>query len=124
MPAELLLAADELPWREKSLPGLAEKVLWRDDDSGASIALIRFREGAGIPERHEHASNQFMYCLSGAYEYVDSGLLLTPGSFYWNPKGNAHGPTLAREESVLLEIYDGPHYPRPPGWYTADEDAR
>ena len=52
VPAELLLAADELPWREKSLPGLAEKVLWRDDDSGASIALIRFRAGAGIPERH------------------------------------------------------------------------
>jgi 2,4'-dihydroxyacetophenone dioxygenase len=124
VPGELLVRADELTWREKSLPGLSEKVLWRDDETGASIALIRFERGVGIPDEHIHASNQFMYCLSGAYEYTATGLLLTPGAFYWNPKGNPHGPTLAREESVLLEIYDGPHYPERPSWYTRDEDAR
>jgi 2,4'-dihydroxyacetophenone dioxygenase len=49
---------------------------------------------------------------------------LTPGSFYWNPKGNVHGPTLAHEETIVLEIYDGPHYPERPSWYSDDEDAR
>jgi quercetin dioxygenase-like cupin family protein len=121
---ELLIAAEELEWREKSLPGLSEKRLWSDAETEASIALVRFEQGAGIPERHEHASNQFMFCLAGEYEYVDSGLVLRPGSFYWNPKGNPHGPTVAREESILLEIYDGPHYPQRPSWYSRDEDAR
>jgi 2,4'-dihydroxyacetophenone dioxygenase len=122
--SEILLATDALGWRAKSLPGLSEKMLWRNEKTAASIGLIRFEKGAGIPERHVHASNQFMFCLVGAYEYLESGLLLTPGCFYWNPKGNAHGPTIAREESVLLEIYDGPHYPQRPSWYESDEDAR
>jgi len=121
---ELLLDAAALPWQEKSLPGLAQKMLWRNEGTGASIALVRFRKGTGIPERHVHASNQFMFCLSGAYEYTQTGVLLRPDAFYWNPKGNAHGPTLAREESVFLEIYDGPHYPVKPSFYTREEDAR
>jgi len=25
---------------------------------------------------------------------------------------------------VVVEVYDGPHYPIRPSWYTSDEDAR
>ncbi len=121
---ELLIDTAQRPWEEKSLHGLAQKMLWRDERTGASMALVRFRRGAGIPERHVHASNQFMFCLSGAYEYTRGGLLLRPGSFYWNPKGHPHGPTLAREDSVLFEAYDGPHYPSTPPFYTREEGAR
>ena len=121
---EVLIDTTKRSWEEKSLPGLSQKMLWRNERTGASIALILFRKGAGIPERHVHASNQFMYCLSGAYEYMKSGILLTRHTFYWNPQGNPHGPTMAREESVFLEIYDGPHYPGTPSFYTREEDAR
>ena len=121
---EILIQSDALPWREKSLKGIAEKMLWRDEQSGASIALIRFAKGAGIPEPHLHASNQFMFCLQGRYEYTATGVTLTAGSFYWNPKGNVHGPTLAHEETIVVEMYDGPHYPQRPSWYANDEDAR
>ena len=121
---EILLDPARLEWAAKSLEGLSHKMLWRDDDSGASIALVRFAQGAGIPSRHAHASNQFMYCLEGRYTYTATGITLTPGAFYWNPKGAVHGPTLAEEESVLLEFYDGPHYPTQPDWYTDPEDAR
>ena len=126
MPAleELLLHTDTMSWREKSLPGVSEKMLWRNDETGASIALIRFAKGASIPKPHRHASNQFMYCLSGKYEYTATGVVLLPGSFYCNPKGNVHGPTLAHEETVVVEIYDGPHYPEVPDWYTDPQDAR
>jgi len=121
---EILLDPESLDWSDKSLPGLAQKMLWRDDDSGASIALVRFLRGSGVPSRHAHASNQFMYCLSGRYTYTATGVVLTRGAFYWNPKGSMHGPTLAEEDSVLLEFYDGPHYPTQPDWYTDPEDAR
>jgi quercetin dioxygenase-like cupin family protein len=121
---EIVLQTRDLGWVEKTLAGLSHKMLWRDDQTGASIALVRFEKGSGIPSRHAHAANQFMYCLSGRYTYVPTGITLTDGAFYWNPKGCAHGPTLAEEESVLLEIYDGPHYPTQPDWYSDPEDAR
>jgi len=121
---ETLLRTADLEWIDKTLAGLSHKTLWRDDDTGASITLVKFLAGSGIPGRHSHASNQFMFCVSGKYTYVPTGLTLLPGSFYWNPKGSLHGPTLAEEETVLLEIYDGPHYPTQPDWYTSSEDAR
>src|SRR5262245_16400914 len=95
---EILLQTDTIPWREKSLKGVSEKMLWRNEQTGATIALIRFAKGAGIPEPHLHSSNQFMFCLQGRYEYTGTGVVLTPGSFYCNPKGNVHGPAVAHEE--------------------------
>lgn len=122
--SEILLQTADMEWRDKSLSGLSEKMLWRDESTGASIALIRFRKGTSIPKPHSHASNQFMFCLSGRYEYTATGVVLEPGSFYCNPMGNVHGPTLAHEDTVVLEIYDGPHYPQVPDWYTDAQDAR
>lgn len=121
---EILIASDQMQWRAKSLKGVHEKMLWRDDATGASVALIRFDKGASIPTPHSHASNQMMFCLSGHYEYTSTGVTLKPGAFYCNPKGNVHGPTLAREDTVVVEIYDGPHYPKMPEWYTDEQDAR
>jgi quercetin dioxygenase-like cupin family protein len=121
---EILIDSAALPWRAKSLAGIHEKMLWRDEATGASIALIRFDKGAGIPAPHYHASNQFMFCLKGHYEYTSTGVTLRAGSFYCNPKGNVHGPAIAHEETVVVEIYDGPHYPERPSWYSNDEDAR
>jgi 2,4'-dihydroxyacetophenone dioxygenase len=121
---ELLIQSDNIPWREKSLKGISEKMLWRNEETGASIALIKFEKGAGIPQPHYHASNQFMFCLRGQYEYSSTGVTLKAGSFYCNPKGNVHGPAVAREETVVVEIYDGPHYPYKPDWYSDEQDAR
>ena len=121
---EILIQSETVPWREKSLKGIHEKMLWRNEETGASIALIKFDKGAGIPEPHLHAANQFMFCLKGRYTYVPTRLTLTEGSFYWNPKGSMHGPTHAEEESILLEVYDGPHYPTQPEWYSDPDDAR
>ena len=61
--AEILIKTNSVPWREKSLKGISEKMLWRNEETGASIALIKFDKGAGIPQPHYHASNQFMFCL-------------------------------------------------------------
>lgn len=120
---EIMLQTGDLDWVDKTLEGLSHKALWRDETTGASISLVRFRQGAGIPSRHSHASNQFMFCLSGRYLYEPTGITLEPGSFYWNPRGSLHGPTRALEETVLLEVYDGPHYPTQPEWYSDPADA-
>lgn len=120
---EILTPTMDLPWEPKSLKGLSQKMLWRNEETGASIALIRFEKGVGIPNAHAHASNQFMFCLSGKYRYIPTGTTLVAGSFYCNPVGSVHGPTIADETTVFLEIYDGPHYPVQPPWYTDPKDA-
>ena len=67
---EILIQSENVAWREKSLKGIHEKMLWRNEETGASIALIKFDKGAGIPQPHLHSSNQFMFCLKGKYEYT------------------------------------------------------
>jgi 2,4'-dihydroxyacetophenone dioxygenase len=95
-------------WVDTEIDGLQTQDLWERED-GASFALLKFKKGAGIARAHRHASNQFMYCLSGTYSYIN-GPTLAPGDFYMNPMGVEHGPTEALEDCILLEVYDGPHY--------------
>ena len=98
--------------------------LWENRRTGAHFCLLDVPKGGTVPIRHRHASNQFMYCLKGRYEYVNPGLVLKPGSFYVNPKGNYHGPTVARTHCLLLESYDGPHYFERPSFHTAKTVGR
>jgi hypothetical protein len=54
-----------------------------------------------------------------------------------HPTGTGHGrqlllqsqrqrarPAVAHEDTVVIEIYDGPHYAVKPDWYTDERDAR
>ena len=121
MPGELkeLLIKELDPKKWTDIPaGFRIYTLWENPETGASIALFQIPKGIGVPTRHVHASNQFMYCLKGTYEYTSTGIVLTPGTFYMNPKGHPHGPTMAHEDSLLLEMYDGPHYFETPPYHT------
>lgn len=121
MTMELLINPEDLDpdkWLDFPDHGFRQYFLWKNADTGASFALLEYEVGGGIPEKHAHASNQFMYCLDGEYEYTSTGLILRKGSFYMNPKGHEHGPTIARKKSLLLEVYDGPHYIEKPSFHT------
>lgn len=118
---EVLINRNELDpdqWLDFPDYGFRQYFLYKNEETGASIAILEYEPGGGIPEKHAHASNQFMYCLEGEYEYTDTKLTLRPGSFYMNPKDHPHGPTVARTKSVLIEIYDGPHYYEKPTFHT------
>lgn len=109
---------DPAKWLDFPEYGFRQYFLWKNTETGASIALLDYQKGGRIPVKHSHASNQFMYCLEGDYEYTDSKLRLTAGSFYMNPKDHPHGPTIAHARSLLIEIYDGPHYYEKPVFHT------
>jgi len=118
---EILINRDDLDedkWLDFPEYGFRQYFLSKNEDTGASIAILEYEPNGGIPIKHSHASNQFMYCLEGEYEYTDSKLVLTAGSFYMNPKDHPHGPTVAITKSVLIEIYDGPHYYEKPSFHT------
>lgn len=114
---------DESAWMTmEKAGGMRVNMLWEDPETGASVALLDVPEGAGIPKRHRHASDQSMYCLSGEYVYLEPKpeLVLIPGSYYRNPAGNFHGPTVARTRCLLLETYYGPHYFEMPDYHTEE----
>ena len=89
---EILIQSEAVPWREKSLKGVHEKMLWRNEETGASIALIKFDKGAGIPQPHYHASNQFMFCLKGRYEYTSTAVVLTRRMLLLQSQGQCARP--------------------------------
>lgn len=109
--------------RVNKVPGELSKLLW-EGPTGASIHVVRFAKGSGIPSRHVHGSNQFMFCLEGRYRYTSSDLTLGPGYFYANPVGHPHGPTEALEDTTLIEIYDGPHFLETPDFEYGPGEAR
>ena len=109
---------DDENWLDFPDYGFKQYFLWKNEETSATVALLDFEEGGGVPMKHTHASNQFMYCLDGEYAYTDPDLVLTKGSFYMNPKDHPHGPTVARKRSLLIELYDGPHYYEKPSFHT------
>src|SRR5688572_20818143 len=94
-------------WLHFPATGLRQYVLRMQPETGASIALLDFSEGLGVPEKH----------TQGEYEYANSKILLRPGDFYMNPKDYAHGPTNATKRSIL-EAYDGRNYHEAPQYHT------
>ena len=119
---EMLIDTSKLdPSGWKNIPaGFRIYKLWEHPQTSASIALFEVPKGVGVPVRHKHASNQFMFCLKGEYVYTSTGLTLKPGMFYMNPQGHPHGPTMANEDSLLIEMYDGAHYFERPSYHSAD----
>lgn len=109
---------DPTKWIDFPEYGFRQYFLFKNEATGSSVAILEYQPGGRIPVKHSHASNQFMYCLEGEYEYIDSRLTLTPGMFYTNPKDHPHGPTIAHKFSRLIEIYDGPHYYEKPVFHT------
>jgi quercetin dioxygenase-like cupin family protein len=105
---EIVIDPGKSEWEEISLSGMKIKYLYKNEETGASIALVDFKKGFGMPEPHVHASNQFMYVLKGKFSYP--GIEVNEGMLYINPKDNTHGPSKALEDTLVLEIYDGPHY--------------
>jgi 2,4'-dihydroxyacetophenone dioxygenase len=49
---------------------------------------------------------------------ISSGRTRRPAPAQRCWKDHPHGPTLAHERSVLIEIYDGPHYYEKPIFHT------
>ena len=79
---ELLIRNQDLdPTKWLDFPdfGLRQYFFWKHSANRGSIALLEFQKGGNIPVQHIHASNQFMYCLEGDYEYTAVRLRLRPG---------------------------------------------
>ena len=46
---EILVDTEAMPWREKSLKGVSEKMLWRNEETGATETVSKF--GVRVPQQ-------------------------------------------------------------------------
>ena len=49
-----------------------------------------------------------MLLYLGVFEWVESDLTYGPGTLFHAPKGEPHGPHVAKTEVISLTIFDGP----------------
>jgi quercetin dioxygenase-like cupin family protein len=96
----------ERKWQPGPYPGVELLILHRNDSTGGVTVLRKFHAGATIPAHIHPLANEFVYVLSGEWE--ESGVTYSSGAFFFAPKGEKHGPHLAKTEVISLTLFDGP----------------
>ena len=98
--------AREKVWQPGPYPGVELMVLHKNEVTGGVVVLRKFHAGVTVPAHIHPQANEHAYVLSGEWE--ESGVVYTKGSFFFAPKGELHGPHVARTEVVSLTMFDGP----------------
>jgi quercetin dioxygenase-like cupin family protein len=97
---------EQKAWQPGPYPGVELLVLHKNEHTGGVSVLRKFKPGVTIPAHIHPDANESAYILSGEWE--ESGTVYTAGTFFFAPRGEEHGPHLARTEVISLTIFDGP----------------
>ena len=93
-------------WQPGPYPGVELLVLHKNEATGGVTLLRKFKAGVTVPAHIHPLANESAYILSGEWE--ESGIAHTAGTFFFAPKGERHGPHVARTEVISLTVFDGP----------------
>ena len=96
----------EKSWQSGPYPGVELLVLHQNPSTGGVTVLRRFKQGVTVPAHVHPQANESAYVLSGEWE--ESGVVYGSGSFFFAPKGERHGPHVAKTEVLSLTVFDGP----------------
>ncbi len=99
--------ADRIPWEPiAAVPGLYEKILSRDPETGDYTRMLRFDPGADTSpmgvQRHEFWEEVFI--LSGGIKDLCLNETFSQGMYACRPPGMPHGPWVSPEGCVTFEI--------------------
>ena len=98
--------AQEKQWQPGPYPGVEIMVLHKNETTGGVVILRKFQAGVTVPAHIHPQANENAYILSGEWE--ETGVIYKPGTFFYAPKGELHGPHFARTEVISLTLFDGP----------------
>ena len=93
-------------WQPGPYPGVELMLLHKNEQTGGVTVLRKFAAGMTIPAHIHPLANESVYVLSGEWE--ESGVIHRPGAFFFAPRGERHGPHVARTEVISLTVFDGP----------------
>lgn len=98
--------AEHCLWKPGPYPGVEISILHKNDQTGGVTILRKFHAGATVPAHVHPEANESAYVLSGEWE--EDGVAHGPGAFFFAPKGQRHGPHVAKSEVISLTVFDGP----------------
>ncbi len=103
---QYIALADGQSWQRGPYAGVELKVLHRNEATGGVTVLRKFLAGVTVPAHTHPLANETAYVLSGEWE--ESGVPYGAGTCFFAPRGEPHGPHVARTEVLSLTIFDGP----------------
>jgi anti-sigma factor ChrR (cupin superfamily) len=95
-----------LPWEKTSFPGVEQKTLLIDRDSGLLTVLLKMAPGAKLPD-HEHVLIEQTYLLSGTLVCGEG--TVAPGNFVWRPAGSRHEAWAGPEGNLSVAMFQIPN---------------
>ncbi|OJH37207.1 2,4'-dihydroxyacetophenone dioxygenase family protein [Cystobacter ferrugineus] len=95
--------ADRMPWIPMGAPGLAFKPLRFFREGSGWTYLFRLEPGTLIP-RHRHTGEVHAFNIAGRRELLDTGTVVGPGTYVYEPPGNVDSWRAAGQEPVVLLI--------------------
>lgn len=96
----------EKGWQPGPYEGVELLVLHKNETTGGVTVLRKFRAGLTVPAHTHPLANELVYILSGEWE--ESGATYSTGTVFFAPRGERHGPHVAKTEVISLTVFDGP----------------
>ena len=118
---EIKINSKEIEWKKYPpnwyLTDVEYHVLWENEDTGATLILLKVPEGSVHELPHSHPdANQLAFILSGEI-ITEKGETVSYGDgdygFSARQQGQVHGPRLGSTQKVtkvsyMLQYFDGP----------------
>ena len=94
-----------IPWKAvEGYPGVYEKVLNEDPETGSVTRLLRYDPGTEYNEVLRHDFYEEIYVLSGTLIDVGKNLTLRAGYYGYRHPGMEHGPYRSPDGMMTLEM--------------------
>jgi anti-sigma factor ChrR (cupin superfamily) len=95
-----------LPWEKTRYPGVEQKTLLVERDTGMLTALMRMAPNARLPD-HEHVRIEQTYVLEGSLVCGEG--VCRAGQFVWRPAGSRHEAWAGPEGGLFLAMFQVPN---------------
>jgi quercetin dioxygenase-like cupin family protein len=103
---QYIALAEDRTFQPGPYDGVELLILHKNEATGGLVVLRKFKAGVTVPAHVHPLANEYVYVLSGQWE--ESGTVYENGAFLFAPRGQRHGPHVARTEVLSLTMFDGP----------------
>ncbi len=93
---------DHLPWQPVS-PGFSLKLLRGGGDDDTRVLLLRLEPGTLVP-LHRHAGEVHAYNLAGSRRLLETGEVVGPGGYVYEPAGNVDSWMAVGDEPAIVLV--------------------
>ncbi len=94
-----------IPWRPVAgYPGVSEKILNQDPETGSVTRLLKYEPGTVFSEVLSHDFYEEIYVLSGTLIDKGKNLTLKAGYYGYRHPGMKHGPYSSPDGMMTLEM--------------------